>query len=565
MKIYKIALSVAMAIALVSVIFYFSVLAIKNENNSPLAAVLPHHDLVKEIRREFMERLSRESQPKTIILVSVNHFNAGSSEIITSDQDWLVANGAKKITADLAVIEKLVKNGLVKVEPAAFLNEHGIRNLLGEIKEFFPKAKLVPLIIKEPAKPDEAGKLTRVLAESCPACGLIASVDMSHYQPAELAEIHDTKTLRALMALDENEIWQTEIDSNAALALLINLTKAKDLNRFNLFAHTNSGLLAGNKETETTTHIFGNYSSGGPVSVESGITFSFAGDAMFGRNVGHDFQDNNFLDLFANLGNQTLWGTDISWLNLEGPISDKNVEQFPEEHSLVFNFSRQTIKALKYLKLTVVGLANNHTLNQGAVALEKTRAILEEAEIDWSGDPNKNDSASVRRYRQGDITVALLPVNLLSSADGAEELIKEEKNKNNFVIVLPHWGNEYELTHSASQERLARAWIKAGADLIIGTHPHVVQDAQVIDGKLVFYSLGNFIFDQMFSAETQQGLIISGQISADKLRIVLTPVVSKKMKPEIMRGAQRQKIIDRVCRKLGEYCKGEVVEILAEK
>ena len=419
----------------------------------------------------------------------------------------------------------------------------------------------MPLIIKEPAKPDEIRALAGILESSCPDCGLIASVDMSHYQPAELARIHDAKTFRALSTLDENEIWQTETDSNAALALLLNWAKTKNLTRFNLFAHTNSGLLAQNSEIETTTHIFGNFSAGEAVKSNNELSFSFAGDSMFGRNVGHDFQDNNFLDLFSNLGSRTLWGTDISWLNLEGPVSDKNVKQFPEDHSLVFNFSLETIEALKYLKVTTVGLANNHTMNQGAAALNKTREILDEAGIDWSGDPNKNDEDSVKHYRQGDITVALVPVNVLGSVTGAAELIKQEKDKNNFVIVLPHWGNEYEITHSAYQEKLARAWVAAGADLIIGMHPHVVQDAQIIDGKLVFYSLGNFIFDQMFSAETQAGLIISGLVSAEKIRIVLTPVVSKKMKPEIMRGADRQKIIDRICQKLGEYCEGEVIEI----
>ena len=292
------------------------------------------------------------------------------------------------------------------------------------------------------------------------------------------------------------------------------------------------------------------------------LNFSFAGDAMFGRNVGYNFQKNNFVDLFSNLDTSSIFGRDIAWLNLEGPISDKIVAQFPAEHSLVFNFSRQTIEALKYLKITVAGLANNHTTNQRIAGLNKTKEILEQAGIDWAGDPNKVEAGGVRHYKQGNITVALVPVNdTFADARGAEELIKAEKSQNNFVIVLPHWGAEYEIVHNAAQEKLARSWIEAGADLIIGGHPHVVQDAQVINGKLVFYSLGNFIFDQMFSVETQEGLILSGLVSSDHLKIVLTPVISKKMKPEIMLGAERQKIIDRICKNLGEYCKDDVIEL----
>ncbi|MFA6307104.1 MAG: AmmeMemoRadiSam system protein B, partial [Patescibacteria group bacterium] len=550
---------------------YFSAAGIKSKNiflvfrarpeSVPLAAVMPHHDLVKDVRRKFMEELSLKSRPRTIILVSVNHFNSGRGDIITSGEDWLVANGTKKITADRAVINSLKDSGLVKIEPAAFLSEHGIKNLLAEVKEFFPDSSLVPLIIKEPAKPDDIKKLFEALKSSCSACGLIASVDMSHYQPARLAEIHDVKTLRALTALDMEQIWQTETDSNAALALLALWSKAKNLTRFNLYAQTNSGLMAKNLEAEATTHIFASYSAGEPAKGEDKLSFSFAGDSMFGRNVGYYFQKNNFKDLFSNLGNRALWGTDISWLNLEGPISDKNVEQFPLDHSLSFNFSRQTIEALKYLKITAAGLANNHTDNQGRAGLNKTKEILEKAKIDWVGDPNEASDISIKRYKQGDLTVALLGAHVLYGASGIEELIKEEKNKNNFVIILPHWGNEYQPTHSASQEKLARAWIAAGADLIIGAHPHVVQDAQIINGKLVFYSLGNFIFDQMFSRETQEGLILGGTISAEKIKIVLVPIISKKMKPEIMRGADRRKMIDKICRPLGEYCREDIIEL----
>jgi poly-gamma-glutamate synthesis protein (capsule biosynthesis protein) len=291
------------------------------------------------------------------------------------------------------------------------------------------------------------------------------------------------------------------------------------------------------------------------------LSFAFAGDAMFGRSVGYKFQKNNFLDLFSNFDNSILTDKDIAWLNLEGPISAEAVKQSTEDNNLVFNFSRETIKALKYLKITIVGLANNHTANQGPAALEKTKEILKGAGITAVGDPDKINRDGVKYYKKGEITTALIAVNALYGIKGVEELIKEEKAKNNFVIVLPHWGREYEITHSAAQEKLARAWFAAGADLIIGGHPHVVQDAEVINGKLVIYSLGNFIFDQMFSVETQEGLILSGTISANKLKIVLTPIVSKKMKPEIMLGEEREKIINRICLSLGEYCKNGEIEI----
>jgi poly-gamma-glutamate synthesis protein (capsule biosynthesis protein) len=73
---------------------------------------------------------------------------------------------------------------------------------------------------------------------------------------------------------------------------------------------------------------------------------------------------------------------------------------------------------------------------------------------------------------------------------------------------MPHWGEEYELIPSERQKREARLFIDAGADAVIGGHPHVVQPAETYNGKTIFYSLGNFVFDQYFSEETMKGIAI---------------------------------------------------------
>lgn len=529
--------------------------------NTQLAVVVPHHDLVKETRAKLLEKLSQNLQPQTIILLAPDHFSAGAMNATVSKQDWTVANGQKILSADTALINGLVKNNLVATNDAAFDNEHGIKNLLGEIKEFFPGAKLVPIIFKDSVRPAVVKELSDFIINNCAFCSVIASVDMSHYQPAHIAQLHDIKTLRALASLDEQEIWQAEVDSNASLAFLLSWAKSKNLNNFVLFDHTNSGLLANNFDTETTTHIFGYYAAGLSAPVEDSLTFTFAGDAMFGRNIGYQFQQNNFKDLFANLGNRVFWGTDLSWLNLEGPISDKIILQPRSIPDLKFNFSNQTIEALKYLRLTTAGLANNHTLNQGSKALAATRDLLESSGIDWQGNPNEADEGSIRRYEQNNIKISLIAINPTFGITNIEELIKQEKQAGRLIIVLPHWGNEYEKNHSAGQEKLARAWIEAGADLIIGGHPHVIQDAQIIDGKLIFYSLGNFIFDQTFSQETKQGLIVAGEINKETIKIVLLPIESKNLKPEILQGGAKKQILEKICKNITDYCQYDLIEI----
>ena len=76
------------------------------------------------------------------------------------------------------------------------------------------------------------------------------------------------------------------------------------------------------------------------------------------------------------------------------------------------------------------------------------------------------------------------------------------------VIAMPHWGPETSPNPNASQQKLAQVAVEAGADVVVGNHTHVVQAIEEIDGVPVFYGLGNFVFDQTWSRETQQGVIL---------------------------------------------------------
>lgn len=337
---------------------------------------------------------------------------------------------------------------------------------------------------------------------------------------------------------------------------------------FGAFFIITFALWQGNFFSENKTHTTESSTNNAPAfptDPETSISFTFAGDAMFGREIGYKFQADNFIKLFENLENPPFWKTDISWINLEGPISDKIIIQDPNSKNLIFNFSKQTIEALRYLKLTTVGLANNHTINQQKFGLAKTKEMLQNANINWNGDPLEINEKSVWQYEKEDIKISLIAANILLGAEGIEDLIQKEKEEKRFVIILPHWGNEYQQKHSQSQEKLASSWISAGADLIIGSHPHVIQDAQIINNKLVFYSLGNFVFDQHFSKETQQGLTISGALTKEKIKIILIPIESKNLIPEILQNEEKKIIVDKICSNIQEYCENDVITIGFEK
>jgi poly-gamma-glutamate synthesis protein (capsule biosynthesis protein) len=215
----------------------------------------------------------------------------------------------------------------------------------------------------------------------------------------------------------------------------------------------------------------------------------------------------------------------------------------------------------------VAGVANNHTANHGRAGFDTTRYLLEEADIASVGDPSGITDVSVWRTADGGNSLSLIAVNVFDGdLTGLTELIVAEATAGQFVIVLPHWGNEYQTSHSARQEQLATDWVNAGARLIIGAHPHVVQDAQIItapngEQAVVLYSLGNFIFDQTFSQETQQGLIVAGSVSPEQLQVVLQPIVSRQLRPELAWGETKQAIIDRVCASLGEACSAGTITV----
>jgi poly-gamma-glutamate synthesis protein (capsule biosynthesis protein) len=126
--------------------------------------------------------------------------------------------------------------------------------------------------------------------------------------------------------------------------------------------------------------------------------------------------------------------------------------------------------------------------------------------------------------------------------------IKNAKKVSDVVIVSPHWGVEYKLIPNLSQQKVAKRAIEAGADLILGTHPHVVQGSEIYNGKYITYSLGNLIFDQEWSEETKQGTVLENYFY-DKNQVAanLKPLVIKNYhQPEFVIGEIANSIISRI-------------------
>lgn len=225
--------------------------------NTISTIILPHHDLAAASRQSLLYQAAETITPKTIILVSPNHFETGGYDIMTTDKTWRLMNAY--LEPDKNIIKKLN----IPLDESAFEREHGIFNLLGPLKNAFPDAKIVPIILKSNLARGKTIELAQQLSKVCTnSCLLVASVDFSHYQPGALAEIHDVLSLKALNNLDEDLIWQAEVDSNQALALALHWAKEHQTEKFKLFENTNSGKIANAPDAESTSYILGWFERG---------------------------------------------------------------------------------------------------------------------------------------------------------------------------------------------------------------------------------------------------------------------------------------------------------------
>lgn len=253
---------------------------------------------------------------------------------------------------------------------------------------------------------------------------------------------------------------------------------------------------------------------------------TFVGDIMLDRQVRQEIQARGFERLVANI-KQELSG-DLVIANLEGPFTN-STQHAVVGGSLSFTFEPYLAKKLRAAGFTTVSLANNHTLNHGQAGLDLTRTTLKNAKIKYFGDPKNRRGFIYTTIVSGTRISFVGHHGLVSGLPNTLADIRAAKKVSDVVVVMPHQGTEYQLKFSSKQQSDYRNMIDAGASMVIGAHPHVVQPIELYKGKLIAYSLGNFLFDQYFSADTQHGLLlhVSGVGSKTK-NITFVPLQGKR-------------------------------------
>ena len=252
-------------------------------------------------------------------------------------------------------------------------------------------------------------------------------------------------------------------------------------------------------------------------------TMLAVGDIMLSRSVAAQIDKaGNPLLPFQKLAD-ILSTTDFNFGNLESPFSGQ--PEYGSTGSFVFNTPPQNIQGLQEYNFKVLNLANNHALDMGARGLSYTRAYLSERGILSIGTgENQAEAWKPAVVEYNGVRVGFIGASYASLNDNGKtkndyvariedtthltEAIAAAKAQADFVVVTIHAGTEYVRKPNAAQVTFAHTAIEAGADIVIGSHPHWVQQAEQYKGKYIFYSLGNFIFDQMWSQETREGLAL---------------------------------------------------------
>ena len=252
------------------------------------------------------------------------------------------------------------------------------------------------------------------------------------------------------------------------------------------------------------------------------LTLLFGGDIMLSRTVNAKMVAyNDYQWPFTNIAATTATA-DIAVFNLESPFL-KDANYSVPTGSFSFKANPLAVTGLTLAGVDVVSLANNHILNAGQQGLKDTLSILQENDITAVGAGLDEEEAGrgvlVERdgWRVAFLAYAYPDDNSVATAQRAgivsldkERLISDIarwRQQADLVIVLMHAGTEYVAQAGEAQIDFAHAAIDAGADAVIGHHPHWPQNWEIYNNKPIFYSLGNFVFDQMWSVGTSQGLL----------------------------------------------------------
>ncbi|MBC7242262.1 MAG: CapA family protein [Anaerolineae bacterium] len=300
-----------------------------------------------------------------------------------------------------------------------------------------------------------------------------------------------------------------------------------------------------------------------PVS-DATVRLAFVGDIMVGRHVGEIIVQQGMSYPFAHVA-PILHSADLAFGNMESPLT--TAPRVAGGYDLRADPSLAEAVALAGFDL--LSVANNHATDNGRPGLLETIQALADWGMASVGCGENRETAQgpwrteINGLRLSFFAYEGLRATYQASASAAGcmwldpetagRAIAEARPDSDLIIVSVHWGEEYHSLPNAYQRRVAQQLADAGADIIIGHHPHVVQPVEWVQGKdrahptLVAYSLGNFLFDQWFSEETMQSTVLLVVAGRDGVReFGLVPTLSQHGRVTLAEGAPAEAVLGRL-------------------
>lgn len=269
----------------------------------------------------------------------------------------------------------------------------------------------------------------------------------------------------------------------------------------------------------------------------------FVGDVMLARDVE---------SRIADIGNERFFER-VRPLHQASKYVIANFEaSIPEEHvptpAMTFSFSvdESLVSLLDDAQISHVSLANNHAFDNGEEGYENSFKVLTEASLTAFGHPMNITASSSSIITLDERKIGIVGIHSVWKEPSRDAIVEEMKRLTSVTdiqIVYIHWGNEYIGTHSPAQEEFAQFLVKSGADIIIGHHPHVIEDIQLVEGVPVFYSLGNYVFDQYWNTEVRTGLALRLSVERHAYVFDLIPIAIDRAQPRLMNDEEASVVL----------------------
>lgn len=298
-------------------------------------------------------------------------------------------------------------------------------------------------------------------------------------------------------------------------------------------------------------------------------TFGFTGDIMLGRHVKKTIQRHDPIIAFSGTGID-LTSLDYLTGNFEHPIVDDEIKVEDKKRDKIYlSTEEEMLTGIKQAGFTNINLANNHMYDFGEEGIIHTIETLNQFDVPFVGaGKNRSEAYDIHYEEINDQKVATLGFTEVYTRDALTGIetpgvatsnmnmmlnkVHEARKFADLVVVHLHWGTEYKTKFDKRQQQIAEILADAGVDVILGHHPHVLQTVDVIDDTIVFYSLGNFIFDQGWSMTRETVFPVLTLAQDGQVEVELTPLLIKQGVPQRLKkteGYFKKRIFNRLKQK----------------